>query len=109
LSLFYFLDPVFFLFYTLATQKQILITLTFTTPFFGAEKAERAARQLQVPLTIQDITDPHWVMLKNPQYGYGKRMNPCIDCQALRKMISLKKGFFRKMAGLGCCIFPDPW
>jgi tRNA U34 2-thiouridine synthase MnmA/TrmU len=60
-----------------------VLGLTFTTPFFGAEKAERAARQLQVPLTIRDITDPHWVMLKNPRYGYGKRMNPCIDCHAL--------------------------
>jgi tRNA U34 2-thiouridine synthase MnmA/TrmU len=60
-----------------------VLGLAFTTPFFGAEKAERAARQLQIPLTIQDITDPHWLMLRNPRYGYGKRMNPCIDCHAL--------------------------
>jgi tRNA-uridine 2-sulfurtransferase len=57
--------------------------LAFTTPFFGAEKAQQAALQLKIPLTVLDITEDHWTMVKQPRYGYGKGMNPCIDCHAL--------------------------
>lgn len=57
--------------------------VSFVTPFFGAEKALKAAQQLKIPLKILDITQVHWDMLKNPRYGYGKGMNPCIDCHAL--------------------------
>ncbi len=57
--------------------------VSFVTPFFGAEKGERAAEQLKIPLKILDITQDHWKMLKAPRYGYGNGMNPCIDCHAL--------------------------
>jgi tRNA-uridine 2-sulfurtransferase len=57
--------------------------VSFETPFFGAEKARRAAEQLKIPLKVLDITQDHWEMLKAPRYGYGKGMNPCIDCHAL--------------------------
>jgi tRNA-specific 2-thiouridylase len=57
--------------------------VSFVTPFFGAEKARRAAEQLKIPLTVLDITPDHWGILRKPKYGYGKGMNPCIDCHAL--------------------------
>ncbi len=57
--------------------------VTFETPFFSAEKARVAARNIDLPLTVVDITTEHLVMLRNPRYGYGKNMNPCIDCHAL--------------------------
>jgi len=57
--------------------------VAFVTPFFGVEKARRAADQLKIPLKILDITEDHWRMLKFPRYGYGNGMNPCIDCHAL--------------------------
>lgn len=57
--------------------------VSFVTPFFGAEKAMRAAEQLKIPLKVLDITRDHWGMLKSPRYGCGKGMNPCIDCHAL--------------------------
>jgi tRNA-uridine 2-sulfurtransferase len=57
--------------------------ISFVTPFFGCEKAQRAAEQLGIPLQILDITRDHWTMLRQPKYGYGKGMNPCIDCHAL--------------------------
>jgi tRNA-uridine 2-sulfurtransferase len=55
----------------------------FVTPFFGPEKAQLANRQLNIPLHVVDITDAHLVMLKAPRYGFGKNMNPCIDCHGL--------------------------
>ncbi|MCK5656396.1 MAG: tRNA 4-thiouridine(8) synthase ThiI, partial [Deltaproteobacteria bacterium] len=57
--------------------------ITFQTPFFGPEGAQKAARQLGIPLRVIDIGAVHLEMLKNPKYGYGSQMNPCIDCHAL--------------------------
>jgi tRNA-specific 2-thiouridylase len=57
--------------------------ITFQTPFFGPEGAQKAADQLGIVLLVVDIGEAHLKMLKNPQYGYGSQMNPCIDCHAL--------------------------
>ena len=57
--------------------------ISFETPFFGAEAAQKAADQLGIPLRVIDIGASHLEMLKNPKYGYGSQMNPCIDCHAL--------------------------
>jgi tRNA U34 2-thiouridine synthase MnmA/TrmU len=57
--------------------------ITFTTPFFSAGNARRAAEQTGIPLHVQDITDVYLEMLKDPPAGYGKNMNPCMDCHAL--------------------------
>lgn len=57
--------------------------VAFETPFFDAIKAQAMARQIGLPLTIMDITDEHLPMLEAPRYGYGKNMNPCIDCHIL--------------------------
>ncbi|MGD9848771.1 MAG: thiamine biosynthesis protein [Desulfuromonas sp.] len=57
--------------------------LCFVTPFFGAERAEEAARRYDLSLTVRDISTVHLQMLKNPHYGYGRNLNPCIDCHAL--------------------------
>jgi tRNA U34 2-thiouridine synthase MnmA/TrmU len=72
-------------------QNIDVLGLTFTTPFFNAQKAQSAARLLNLPLAIEDITVEHLKMLKSPRYGYGKNMNPCIDCHTLMLKIAGKK------------------
>lgn len=57
--------------------------ITFETPFFSAKKAEAAAKVIDLSLTVINITDAHLHMLQAPRYGYGKNMNPCIDCHTL--------------------------
>ena len=57
--------------------------ISFVTPFFGSGKAEKAARQMEIPLIVKPISEIHLDMLKNPRYGYGKNMNPCIDCHSM--------------------------
>jgi tRNA U34 2-thiouridine synthase MnmA/TrmU len=57
--------------------------VTFETPFFSADKARQAARMIAVPLTVRPITAVYLEMLKNPPAGYGRCMNPCMDCHAL--------------------------
>jgi hypothetical protein len=56
--------------------------ICFVTPFFDDEKAQRMAALYDLPLQVMDISDEHLEMLKHPRYGYGKNMNPCIDCHA---------------------------
>lgn len=60
-----------------------IIGIAFVTPFFGAEKAKRAAELYDFELRAVDITQVYMPMLMSPRYGYGKGMNPCIDCHAL--------------------------
>ncbi|MGD0277920.1 MAG: tRNA 4-thiouridine(8) synthase ThiI [Smithella sp.] len=72
-------------------QNIDVVCLTFTTPFFNAQKAQAAARQVNLPLLVEDITDEHLKMLKSPRYGYGKNMNPCIDCHTLMLQIAGRK------------------
>lgn len=57
--------------------------VAFETPFFPAAKARQAARMIDVPLTVRPITAVYLEMLKNPPVGYGRHMNPCMDCHAL--------------------------
>jgi len=57
--------------------------VVFETPFFSADKAQRAARLNRVPITVKHILPIYLEMLKNPPAGYGKQMNPCMDCHAL--------------------------
>ncbi|WP_291317523.1 thiamine biosynthesis protein [Desulfuromonas sp.] len=68
---------------TLLRQGVEVTGIAFVTPFFGSAKAEQAARQIGIPLIVQDIGEVHLEMVKNPRYGYGKNMNPCIDCHAM--------------------------
>jgi tRNA U34 2-thiouridine synthase MnmA/TrmU len=57
--------------------------VSFETPFFSADKARKAARIADIPLTVRGITPVYLEMLKNPRCGYGQHMNPCMDCHAL--------------------------
>jgi tRNA U34 2-thiouridine synthase MnmA/TrmU len=57
--------------------------VTFETPFFNAAKARRASQITGIPLTVKPIYPVYIEMLKNPPAGYGKCMNPCMDCHSL--------------------------
>ena len=57
--------------------------VTFETPFFNAAKARKASNMTGIPLTVKSIFNVYMKMLKNPPAGYGKHMNPCMDCHAL--------------------------
>ncbi len=57
--------------------------ITFVTPFFGSAKGEASAAILGIRHRVMDITGEHLMMVKSPKYGYGRNMNPCIDCHAM--------------------------
>jgi tRNA-specific 2-thiouridylase len=43
--------------------------------------AEEAAKRLGVPLKTVEVDKRYLKMLRNPKHGYGKNMNPCVDCK----------------------------
>jgi tRNA-uridine 2-sulfurtransferase len=67
----------------LQEQDIEVLGVTFVTPFFGSQPGIDAGRKIGIETIVIDISDIHFAMLKNPVYGYGSQMNPCIDCHAL--------------------------
>jgi len=62
-----------------------VIALNFVSYFFGGknERADKAAKDLGVQIEYIDFKEIHKEIVLNPPSGYGKNMNPCIDCHAL--------------------------
>ncbi len=44
-------------------------------------QAQRTARELGIEMITKNKGDDYIEIVKNPRYGYGKNMNPCIDCR----------------------------
>jgi tRNA-specific 2-thiouridylase len=53
----------------------------------GKSEAEQAAKQLRVPLKVLCVEGDYVRMLRKPKHGYGRNLNPCVDC----KIFILKK------------------
>jgi tRNA U34 2-thiouridine synthase MnmA/TrmU len=68
-------------------QKQGIQVIAFNvkSPFCLCKKngcaAVDAAKQLNVPLKMVAAREDYLRMLKKPKHGYGRNMNPCIDCR----------------------------
>jgi len=67
----------------LQAQDVDVLCVTFLTMFFGADPGIKAGKTFGIPVHALDIGEKHLEMLKNPISGYGRHMNPCIDCHAL--------------------------
>lgn len=67
----------------LMEQNLKIIGICFKTPFFGCIQARKASDNLGIKLIEKDITKEHLKMLIAPPHGYGKTLNPCIDCHSL--------------------------
>jgi tRNA-uridine 2-sulfurtransferase len=67
----------------LLLQDVEVIGVTCATFFFGADPGIKAGSTLGIPVHVLNIGEKHFAMLKKPVYGYGRWMNPCIDCHAL--------------------------
>lgn len=69
--------------------------ITFKSDFFGVNQAKEMAKKINLPLKVIDFSKEYLKIVKNPKYGYGKGVNPCIDCRIL--MLKAAK----KIAGIG--------
>lgn len=53
------------------------------TPLGGCRRApDDAARRLGIPLSHHEVDDDYLEVLCRPRFGYGRGVNPCIDCRA---------------------------
>ncbi len=77
---------------TLAVKLMIdqgvdVTVLNFVTPFCTCTRkgckheAKRVAKLFDAPVKIISAGKDYLKMLKNPKHGYGRNMNPCIDCR----------------------------
>ncbi len=62
--------------------------LHFTSPFFGRRDELGAYRddvwrRYGISLSVIDVGNEFLGVLRNPQHGYGRCFNPCIDCKIL--------------------------
>jgi len=73
--------------------------ITFLTPFYSAKSGdfslEKAAQQLGVSLTVVRLGLDYLRVIRKPKYGYGKHMNPCIDCRIY--MLKKAKQYARRI------------
>ena len=60
-----------------------VVPLCFESFFFSSKQAKKSAQQIGLKLRIEDISNIHLKLIKNPKYGRGKGFNPCIDCRLL--------------------------
>jgi tRNA U34 2-thiouridine synthase MnmA/TrmU len=67
----------------LLEQDLELTGILFHTPFFTPRPWWHSDLLPGVAIRIVDLSAQHLEMLKNPQYGFGSQLNPCIDCHAL--------------------------
>jgi len=62
-----------------------VVAVNFVTPFCLCKKsgceATEAAKQLGVPLKVVNVGDEYLKRVRKPKHGYGRNMNPCIDCR----------------------------
>lgn len=66
-------------------QNIDVVALHFSNPFCfcveGLKSIKQVTKRLGVPLKEVDVGLGYLKMLQNPVYGYGKNLNPCIDCR----------------------------
>jgi len=65
-----------------------LEAVNFITPFCTCTRtkgckyeAKRVAKELGIPLKVFSNFKEYIKVIKNPKYGYGRGINPCIDCR----------------------------
>ena len=67
----------------LKKQKIKLLGITFKSYFFSEKEAQKMAKKIGLSLRVIDFSKEHLKIVRNPKYGYGRYLNPCLDCHIL--------------------------
>lgn len=67
-----------------------VIGICFKSYFFNEDNAKKMCEQIGIRLEVVDFSEEHFKMVKHPKHGWGKNMNPCIDCHAMMMKYSGK-------------------
>jgi tRNA-specific 2-thiouridylase len=81
--------------HVLLSQGVTLKALHFVLPFYAGlgmqfKPVRAAAERLGVPLEIIEEGEEYLPVVKNPAFGFGKNVNPCVDCR-IRRLTQAKK------------------
>ena len=75
------IDVIGLIFVTPFTQKFRDSSLPSTSLGTGREQSlERLAQNIDIEIKVIDISSEYLDLIKNPCFGFGKNLNPCIDC-----------------------------
>jgi tRNA U34 2-thiouridine synthase MnmA/TrmU len=73
--------------------------INFVTPFCLCRKggcgASEAAKAFKIPLKMVSAGTDYLRVVRNPKFGYGKNMNPCVDCRIF--MLKKAKRYAREI------------
>jgi tRNA U34 2-thiouridine synthase MnmA/TrmU len=67
----------------LEKQNIEVTALTYVSYFFDDVKAKESAERNSITMRSLNFSQIHSEVVKNPKRGYGRAMNPCIDCHLL--------------------------
>lgn len=76
--------------------------INFVTPFCRCNKkngcrneARAISEKFGIPLKVMALKEEYLDIIKKPRYGYGKNMNPCLDCRIM--MFRLAKEYMESI------------
>ncbi len=64
-----------------------IVALNFHTVFCTCNRdgckfeSKKVSKQFNIPLKVMSVTKDYMKVIRNPKFGYGSAMNPCIDCR----------------------------
>jgi tRNA-specific 2-thiouridylase len=59
--------------------------------------SQKAVEALGIPLKIFNVSEEYLSVVKHPNHGYGRNMNPCIDCRIF--MLKKAKAYLEQSGG----------
>ncbi len=64
-------------------EQGVEMEAVYFQSMFGCCKddARQAAHRLGVPFTMLKVGDDYLDLVENPKHGYGRGINPCVDCR----------------------------
>jgi tRNA-uridine 2-sulfurtransferase len=67
-----------------------ITALIFKSCFLDSKQAIKTAKKYGLQTIIRDFSQKQLAVVKNPKFGYGKNINPCLDCRILMLAIAKK-------------------
>ena len=72
-----------------------VVALHFITPFFGRKDMDEIAKKDNIKVKVIDVGKEFLKLLRKPKHGYGRNLNPCIDCKIF--MLKQAKKYAKKI------------
>ncbi len=74
-----------------------VVAVNFVSPFHISKENEvqKIVKKFNIPLKTIKLGEDYLRVIRNPKYGYGKHMNPCIDCRIF--MLKKAKAYAKKI------------